>query len=363
MTNSYEAFKTALKTRESSGDYTAVNSFGYLGAYQFGEAALVDLGFVVLDDNPYDNDFNGGWTGKMGINSAADFLNSPAAQEAAADEWFELLWDYAVALDLDAYLGQTVGGVYITASAIIAGAHLLGAGGVATWLNSGGTIEIYDGYGTPISEYLALFSGYEMPFETGEEPGDLIPGVVLIGDAGDDDLSGTDSDDILTGNGGRDRLSGLDGDDDLNGGDGVDVLLGGAGDDVLAGGDAFDFLIGGDGGDTMFGGASRDLLVGQAGRDEISGGAGDDILIGGAGTDLFYFNDGDGNDRVLDFDPTSTGDVVVLSGNSEITDYADLRDNHMVQQGGNVVIDDGQGNSITLIGLTLAELEANDFVF
>ncbi|WP_440163252.1 hypothetical protein [Actinobacillus pleuropneumoniae] len=39
----------ALAKRESGGDYTAENSYGYLGAYQFGAAALVDVGLIQKD--------------------------------------------------------------------------------------------------------------------------------------------------------------------------------------------------------------------------------------------------------------------------------------------------------------------------
>ena len=39
---SYAAFLEALAGRESSGRYDAVNSYGYLGKYQLGKAALID---------------------------------------------------------------------------------------------------------------------------------------------------------------------------------------------------------------------------------------------------------------------------------------------------------------------------------
>jgi len=364
MSKTYDDFREALKQRESSGDYGAVNGAGYLGAYQFGEAALVDLGFVVNDGNPYDNQITA-WTGKMGITSTAEFLTSPAVQDAAADAWFELLWTYAEAFGLDAYIGQEMDGVYLTASSIIAGAHLVGIGAMQDWLQSGGTLVLTDGNGTPVEEYLAQFSGFPMPFDTGEAPEDLLPpgGVYLQGDDGANVLLGGDGDDVLDGAGGSDRLDAGAGDDTLTGGAGMDILLGGDGDDTLDGQGGIDFVIGGAGGDVMSGGAGLDILVGGAGRDEMTGGTGDDFQLGGGGTDLFIFEDGWGDDTILDFDASSTGDVVVLRDVSEITDYNDLVANHMVQDGTDVVISDGFGNTITLIGYTLAELESGDFVF
>ena len=73
---SYADFFNALRVRESSNDYSVTNGFGFLGAYQFGEAALVDLGFVTNDGKPFDNVFNGTFTGKFGVNDVTDFLSS-----------------------------------------------------------------------------------------------------------------------------------------------------------------------------------------------------------------------------------------------------------------------------------------------
>ena len=37
--------RTAMRARESSNNYMAVNDINYVGAYQMGAAALEDLGF------------------------------------------------------------------------------------------------------------------------------------------------------------------------------------------------------------------------------------------------------------------------------------------------------------------------------
>ena len=63
MTSSYADFLNALGQRESSGNYQAVNSVGYLGKYQVGEAALIDAGYYTDGDtDPYNNLWNGAWT-------------------------------------------------------------------------------------------------------------------------------------------------------------------------------------------------------------------------------------------------------------------------------------------------------------
>ncbi|MEY9180017.1 ExeM/NucH family extracellular endonuclease [Bradyrhizobium sp. USDA 313] len=112
--------------------------------------------------------------------------------------------------------------------------------------------------------------------------------LVLVGDDGDDELTGALGDDVLNGLGGDDVLAGLGGDDQLDGGEGDDALSGGAGDDTL---------LGGAGDDTLDGGADDDRLAGGDGDDTLTGGEGDDVLIGGEGYDTLQ--GGDGNDELL----------------------------------------------------------------
>jgi hypothetical protein len=45
---------------------------------------------------------------------------------------------------------------------MLAGAHLLGARNVKKFLDSNGSIDPRDGFGTRLSEYLSKFSGYKL---------------------------------------------------------------------------------------------------------------------------------------------------------------------------------------------------------
>ena len=329
MTGTYAEFLAALRMRESSGDYAAVNTLGYLGAYQFGEAALVDLGFVIRDANPYDNHFDAGFTGKLGISSAADFLAAPGAQDAAAGEWMQLLWRYIGAVEVDAVLGHVIGGIHLSASGLLAGAHLLGAGGLRDWVQSGGSLERSDAYGTSIGDYLDLFGGYEIPF---------VASATLTGD---DRLTGSDGDDRIAALTGADVVKGRAGDDTLLGGGGRDRLKGNAGDDTLRGGPGRDVLKGGRDDDRLFGGAHRDRLDGQAG---------DDRLTGGGGADRFIFRDGGGHDTITDF--TDDLDVIVVR---DLGDAAEILD-HATQRGADVLFDFGGGDTLTVLGTTIGAL-------
>jgi peptidyl-prolyl cis-trans isomerase B (cyclophilin B) len=73
----------------------------------------------------------------------------------------------------------------------------------------------------------------------------------MMGLEGEDEIFGTDEDDIINGNQGNDTIFGLEGDDWLRGGKGNDSLIGGKGDDYLVGELGSDTLTGGEGNDTF----------------------------------------------------------------------------------------------------------------
>jgi hypothetical protein len=116
--------------------------------------------------------------------------------------------------------------------------------------------------------------------------------------------------------------------------------------------------------DRFIGTAGRNNLVGTAGKDLLDGRAGNDKLTGAAGGDVFVFRARDGRDVVTDFDASPTGtDIVDIRKIAAIADFTDLTQNHMHEAHGNVIID-GYGTSrITLKGVAMADLTADDFLF
>ncbi|WP_146779153.1 Ig-like domain-containing protein [Vibrio tarriae] len=77
-----------------------------------------------------------------------------------------------------------------------------------------------------------------------------------------------------------------------------------AGDDQIRGTDNNDIILGHAGNDVLDGGLGDDVLYGGSGNDILIGGLGDDILTGGSGEDLFKWVGGDldgGRDRITDF--------------------------------------------------------------
>ncbi|QHI11699.1 hypothetical protein [Acinetobacter haemolyticus] len=145
------------------------NKQGYIGLFQFGEAALIDLGYYKHWDNNTDktkaNDWTGAWTGKAGINSLSQFLNSPEKQLQAIHEWIDLLCNRLRNRNFNEFYGKTINGIEITESGAIAGAHLVGDGGLGSFFGINGFKGKYkesDGNGVHISKYIEMFNHFDL---------------------------------------------------------------------------------------------------------------------------------------------------------------------------------------------------------
>ena len=138
---SFVGFKEALAFKESRGNYSCVNTYGYLGKYQFGKETLK----------------------LIGINNPSKFLKDPKLQERAfianaqRNKWI-------LRKDIKNFVGKKVNGVLVTESGILAAAHLAGPGSVKKYLRSYGLNNFADGYGTTVSYYMKKFSGYDTSF-------------------------------------------------------------------------------------------------------------------------------------------------------------------------------------------------------
>ncbi len=99
------------------------------------------------------------------------------------------------------------------------------------------------------------------------------------------------------------------------------AVLGTAGNDTLSATDSDDLFNGLAGNDTLRGGLGNDTLIGGDGNDLLHGGSGDDRLIGQMGADSFLFDTGAafnasdiGLDTLVDFTPTA--DRIILDKTS-----------------------------------------------
>lgn len=107
---------------------------------------------------------------------------------------------------------------------------------------------------------------------------------------------------------------GNNGDDVLNGLDRsllkADHVIGNDGNDTISGGAGNDWLEGGNGNDSLTGGSGDDLIEGGNGDDSLSGNAGDDRLLGGSGSDTYHYSSGDGLDTIYDSGFGEDGNVI-----------------------------------------------------
>lgn len=135
----FAGFKQALAFKESRGKLSLVNSFGYMGKYQFGKSTLRTVGITNYDE----------------------FLRNAQWQEKA---FHALLarnkWE--LRKEIEKYEGKVISGITITESGILAAAHLGGAGSVKKFLRSNGRNGFKDGYGTSLRSYLKKFAGYDI---------------------------------------------------------------------------------------------------------------------------------------------------------------------------------------------------------
>ncbi|MCL5970914.1 MAG: hypothetical protein M1450_05460, partial [Patescibacteria group bacterium] len=117
-------------------------------------------------------------------------------------------------------------------------------------------------------------------------------GQPIFGTAGDDNLRGTNGNDLIFGFEGNDTIDGGNGDDCIIGGPGNDTVNGSNGNDIIFGNEGNDKINGGNGDDQIYGGEGNDNLDGGNGNDHLEGNNGDDILKGGNGNDILIGNSG-----------------------------------------------------------------------
>jgi hypothetical protein len=126
---------------EGLGSYQTVNSHGYLGLYQFSPRTLRVMGFHVTKD---------------------EFLNNPSLQDSVM---IALMREHARELRpvIQEFAGTYYQGVLVTKSGILAGAHLVGSGGVLSFFYPDRySYRTADGNGTSIILYLKQFADYNL---------------------------------------------------------------------------------------------------------------------------------------------------------------------------------------------------------
>lgn len=115
------------------------------------------------------------------------------------------------------------------------------------------------------------------------------------------------------------------------------------------------------GNDTIYGDAGDDEIFGNEGDDTIIGGAGNDFMIGETGADVFVLNAGDGEDWINDFEIGA--DKIDLSAIASISGFSDVTSTAAEWVAGSTWIYTDANNYVRLEGVSLASLQASDFIF
>lgn len=155
----------SLAGTESGGSFDAQNDVtgagglvGHFGRLQFGQARLQDA-------------MNAGVLAQGTTPQA--FMADPQLQ-ARVEQWhFDDMRRQAESLGLTRFVGQSINGVPITMDAILAMGHLGGMGGAQRFLESGGSYNPADAYGTSLLDYARIHgnaSGGSTPAQPPEQP-------------------------------------------------------------------------------------------------------------------------------------------------------------------------------------------------
>lgn len=270
-------------------------------------------------------------------------------------------------------------------------------------MEGGAGSDVLDGGdGNDIADYAGSLVGVIVDLSLGTGLGGDAEGDTLIsieyafGSALADHLIGDGNINRLVGNDGNDVLDGAAGNDTLIGGLGADIFIGGAGDRDVADyrdateGVALNLVTGGTGGEAtgdtftdveyvygssysdgitgngsinrIVAGAGDDTLDGAGGNDYLLGEAGNDVMTGGAGADVFVFDAFSGQDTITDFwaGPTRTDRIQFIAG--QFIEFSDVIASSIDSAAGVVITIDGE-DSITLAGLQISQLHADDFLF
>ena len=139
IVKNHSSFLNAVGYRESTNNYKAVNQFGYLGKYQFGRKTLNAIGLDSVSNR--------------------EFLANPNIQEEAMSILLKKN-RHTLRREIRKYVGDTINGIYITESGILAAAHLAGAGNVKKFFRRG--YEFKDGNGTKMTSYMIMFANYDL---------------------------------------------------------------------------------------------------------------------------------------------------------------------------------------------------------
>jgi hypothetical protein len=141
----FARFINDLGRRESGNNWLSVNCIGCFGEWQFAESTIHYLGFKQVTLKKFRKNPE---------------IFPPELQRKALESLIKV--NLFLMKDYERYIGETVKGVTVTKSGMIAAAHLGGARSVKLFLTSNGRLDKEDVLGTAVSNYMRKFSFYDI---------------------------------------------------------------------------------------------------------------------------------------------------------------------------------------------------------
>ncbi len=141
----YSRFIKDLGFSESGNNWQSVNRIGCFGEWQFAEKTLHHLGHKNITVRKF---------------KADPMIFPPELQLKALKSLIKMNMVYL--RNYDHFIGDTIRGVVITRSGMIAACHLGGPTSLKLFLNSNGRINRQDAFGTTMADYLRKFSYYDL---------------------------------------------------------------------------------------------------------------------------------------------------------------------------------------------------------
>jgi hypothetical protein len=141
----FSRFVNDLGYRESGNNWMSVNQIGCFGEWQFRESTLRFLGYRSI-------------TLRKFIKNPAIF---PRDQQLTALKTL-IKVNLSKLMSYEHFIGDSINGIRITKSGMIAASHLGGAGTLQRFLDSRGKVNSKDVLGTSITDYLKKFSYYDL---------------------------------------------------------------------------------------------------------------------------------------------------------------------------------------------------------
>ena len=141
----FSRFINDLGHNESLNNWRCINCIGCFGEWQFAESTLHTLGYKSI--------------------TLKKFRKEPEIfpremQRHVLESLIKV--NLALLKDYDHFIGDTIKGVIVTKSGLIAAAHLGGAGTTRRFLKTHGVVNRKDALGTSIHDYLRKFGNYDL---------------------------------------------------------------------------------------------------------------------------------------------------------------------------------------------------------